>query len=197
MIDHPTLTADGGRRVDALTQTTDIMPTLLDLHGEVAGPHVLGQSLLQLLDGRAEKVRDLALYGIFGGAINATDGQHSYFRYPADMEGAPLFEYTLMPAHNRSLFTVEELAPATLHRGFDFTCGAPVLRLPARADAKRSPRQGGFADARTVLYDLATDPRQLSPQNNPDVEAAICDAIRAEMARHEAPAELYDRFDLT
>ena len=150
----------------------------------------------QLLDGRADKVRDIALYGIFGGAINATDGRYSYFRYPADMEGTALFEYTLMPAHNRSLFTIEELAPATLHRGFDFTRGAPVLRLPARADAKRSPRQGGFADAHTVLYDLHADPRQMSPCENPDVEAAICEAIRAEMALHEAPTELYDRFDL-
>ena len=113
------------------------------------------------------------------------------------MEGSPLFEYTLMPAHNRSLFTIEELAPATLHRGFDFTRGAPVLRLPARPDAKRSPRQGGFADARTVLYDLSEDPRQLSPCDAPDIEARICDAIRVEMAAHDAPAELYDRFDLT
>ena len=71
------------------------------------------------------------------------------------------------------------------------------LRLPARADAKRSPRQGGFADAHTVLYDLHADPRQLSPCENPEAEAAICEAIRAEMALHEAPAELYDRFDLS
>ena len=195
MIHHPRLTRPG-QRIGALTQTIDLMPTLLDLHGEAPGPHVRGKSLLPLLDGRAEKVRDIALYGIFGGAINATDGRHTYFRYPADMEGTPLFEYTLMPAHNRSLFTIDELAPATLHRGFDFTRGAPVLRMPARADAKRSPRQGGFADARTVLYDLARDPGQLSPLDAPDLEAAVCDAIRSEMAAHEAPAELYDRFDL-
>ena len=75
------------------------------------------------------------------------------------MDGAPLFEYR-HAAHNRSLFT--EAMLATLHRGFGFTRGAPVLRMPARPDAKRSSRQGGFADASTVLYDLAADPRQLS-----------------------------------
>jgi len=196
MIHHPQLTRPG-QRIGALTQTIDLMPTLLEMHGEAPGPHVRGRSLLPLLDGRAETVRDIALYGIFGGAINATDGRHTYFRYPADMEGAPLFEYTLMPTHNRSLFTTEELAPATLHRGFDFTSGAPVLRMPARADAKRSPRQGGFADARTVLYDLVHDPQQRSPCDAPGIEAALCAAIRAEMAAHEAPAELYERFDLT
>ena len=187
----------GGQRVSALTQTIDLMPTLLDLHGETAGPHVRGRSLLPLLDGRETKIRDIALYGIFGGAINATDGQHSYFRYPETMESHDLFEYTLMPAHNRSLFTTQELAPATLHRGFDFTCGAPVLRLPARADAKRSPRQGGFADTATVLYDLAADPGQTSPFRDAGLEAELCGLIRGEMAAHEAPAELYTRFDLT
>jgi arylsulfatase A-like enzyme len=190
--DHP-----GGRRISALTQTIDIMPTLLALHGETPGPHVRGRSLLPLLDGRETKIRDVALYGIFGGAINATDGRHCYFRYPESMESHDLFEYTLMPAHNRSLFTTRELAPATLHRGFDFTCGAPVLRLPARADAKRSPRQGGFAETATVLYDLATDPQQTSPFRDTGLEAEMCELIRAEMASHEAPPELYTRFDLT
>lgn len=195
MIHHPDL--PGGRRIDALTQTIDLMPTLLDLHGQTPGPYVRGRSLLPLLDGREHKIRDVALYGIFGGAINATDGQHTYFRYPETMESHDLFEYTLMPAHNRSLFTTEELAPATLHRGFDFTSGAPVLRLPARPDAKRSPRQGGFADTQTVMHHLASDPGQTAPFRDAGLEARMCELIRAEMAAHEAPAELYTRFDLT
>ncbi len=187
----------GGHRVPALTQTIDLMPTILDLHGEAPGPHVQGRSLLPLCDGSAESVRDIALYGIFGGAINATDGRYTYFRYPEAMESRELFEYTLMPAHNRSLFTIEELAPATLHHGFDFTCGAPVLRLPARADAKRSPRQGGFAEATTALYDLEGDPDQHKPLADAAVEDRLCSLMKAEMAAHDAPAELFTRFDLT
>ena len=102
-----------------------------------------------------------------------------------------------MPMHNRSLFTIEELEPATLDRSFDFTRGAPVLKLPARADAKRSPRQGGFADTTTVLYDLRADPQQLNPLDLPEIEADFCTRIVAEMTAHEAPAELFDRFDLS
>jgi hypothetical protein len=102
-----------------------------------------------------------------------------------------------MPAHNRSLFTTRELTPATLHRGFDFTCGAPVLRLPARADARRSPRQDGFAGMATVLYDLAADPGQTSPFRVTGLEVEMRELIRVEMASHEAPPELYTRFDLT
>ena len=197
IIYHPGMNAGGGMRISALTQTIDIMPTLLELHGEMPCQHVCGRSLLPLIRGEVEGVRDIALYGIFGGAINATDGKYSYFRYPADMEASPLYEYTLMPMHNRSLFTIEELEPATLDRSFDFTRGAPVLKLPARADAKRSPRQGGFADTTTVLYDLRADPQQLNPLDLPEIEADFCTRIVAEMTAHEAPAELFDRFDLS
>jgi len=197
MIYHPQINADGGMHIPALSQTIDIMPTLLELHGQTPGQHVCGRSLLPLMRGEVDSVRDIALYGIFGGAINATNGKYSYFRYPPDMEASPLFEYTLMPMHNRSLFTIEELEPATLERSFGFTRGAPVMRLPARADAKRSPRQGGFADTQTVLYDLQSDPHQLTPLDLPEIEADFCNRIVAEMTAHEAPAELFDRFDLS
>ena len=93
---------------------------------------------MPLLFGAQTTGREIALYGIFGGALNATDGRYSYFRYPEDMEATELFEYTLMPMHNRSLFEIRELAQAELYRGFSFTRGAPVLQIPALKDAKRS-----------------------------------------------------------
>ncbi len=193
---HPDLADKAGTHNTALTQATDVMPTLLDMFGLAPGPDVTGKSLMPLASGAADKVRDIALYGIFAGAINATDGRYTYFRYPADMETHDLFEYTLMPMHNRTLFEPREMENAALHRGFDFSKGAPLLKIPALPDAKRSPRQGGFADPRTVLYDLATDPGQTTPVDLPDVEVKICAAIKDDMARHDAPSELYERFDL-
>ena len=185
----------GGTRVAALTQTMDLMPTLLDLHGVAPGPWVRGASVLPLLDG-APAIRDFALYGIFGGAINATDGRYTYFRYPEQMESTGLNEYTLMPMHNRSLFEIRELEQATLCPGFDFTRGAPVLQIPALPDAKRSPRQGGFQDAETVLYDIDSDPGQRMPLDAPDVVARIEAGIIRHMQAHDAPAEMFRRFGL-
>lgn len=193
---HPAHVERAGERVTALTQTTDLMPTLLELFGQATDRDVLGRSLLPLVSGVADPIRDVALYGIFGGAINATDGRYTFFRYPADMEANELFEYTLMPMHNRSLFEIRELRDAVLHRGFDFTKGAPLLKVPALPDAKRSPRQGGFADARTVLYDLERDPHQLHPIDDEAVERRMCQLIVAEMKAHDAPPELFDRFGL-
>jgi len=97
---------------------------------------------------------------------------------------------------NRSLFEPKELEAAQLHQGFAFTKGVPLLKIPALPDAKRSPRQGGFADTKTVLFDLAKDPHQLNPIQAPEIEQEICAAIIREMLAHDAPEELYQRFDL-
>ena len=98
--------------------------------------------------------------------------------------------------HNCSLFAPPELQGASLHQGFDFTKGAPLLKIPALTDAKRSPRQGGFADTHTVLFDLVKDPQQFAPIQKPEIEDQFCLDIVEEMKRHDAPTELYDRFDL-
>lgn len=186
----------GRARSNALSQNIDVMATLLDLYGIDRPDTVRGRSLIPALTNGGG--RDIALFGVFGGAINATDGTHSYFRYPADMETLPLFEYTLMPQHATSAFTCEELRDAELHPSFGFTRGAPVLRVPATPDAKRPPLQGGgFDEAETVLYNLTDDPGQTHPVHDAKTETALLDAMAAEMAAHEAPEELYARFGLT
>ncbi len=185
----------GPVRSDALSQNIDVMATLLDLHGIDRPDTVLGRSLVPALQGGPG--REIALYGIFGGAINATDGRYTYFRYPEAMEEAPLYEYTLMPQHSTVSFSCAELRAATLHPGFDFTQGVPVLKIPATATAKRPPTQGGgFADATTVLYDLASDPGQETPIDDPTTETRLATAIAHEMQRCDAPDELFRRFDL-
>ena len=182
-------------RSDALSQNIDIAATLLDLHGLPRPPAMVGRSLVPCATD-ASSGRAVALYGIFGGAINATDGRHTYFRYPPEMETAPLFEYTLMPQHSTRPFAAAELARAELHPGFDFT-GVPVLKVPALPHAKRPPMQGGgFADTDTVLYDLSTDPGQTTAVRDSDTEARLTGAIVTEMRRHDAPPELYARFGL-
>ena len=98
--------------------------------------------------------------------------------------------------HNRSLFEVRELTAAELYRGFSFTKGAPVLQIPALKDAKRSPRQGSFAQPKTCLYDLQADPAQSHPFRDHKIEANLMESMRTEMTLHEAPEELYLRFDL-
>lgn len=197
LIHDPVMPDSWGLRIGALTQTTDLAPTFLDIFGISKDNHICGSSFMPLIRGEIASIRELAIYGVFGAAVNATDGRHTYFLYPDEMEETPLFEYTLMPMHSTSLFAMRELEDAELVRGFDFTKGAPVLKVPALSDANRPPMQGGgFADVRTRLYDLSTDPKQEKPFRDNKIEAGMNASIVKELMRHEAPAEIYDRFGL-
>ena len=113
MIYHPDFAAQGGEIRGALTQTMDIMPTLLDLFGAPVPDTVEGKSLLSLL-GRDRDHHEGVLYGVFGGAVNITDGRYTYFLYPPDMIAQEIFEYTLMPTHQRSFFEPDLLRQAQL-----------------------------------------------------------------------------------
>ena len=63
-IRHPEGLA-AGERIPALVQPPDVMPTLLDLFGVEIPPTVQGCSLLPLLRGQVDKVRDYAVSGRF------------------------------------------------------------------------------------------------------------------------------------
>ena len=200
LIHHPSMKSRSGQRRQALTQTIDVMPTLLDLFGLPLPASIEGQSLLPLLEGD-RKVRDAALYGMFGAGTNVTDGRYTYFRYPADMSTQDLYEYTLMPMHQKSLFPLEELSRAELVRGFGFSRGVPLLKVPARRNLKGQPvghlgQGGGYEDTTTVLYDLHADPEQQTPLQDPAVEQRLLGEIDSLMRRNEAPAEAFTRLGL-
>ncbi|MBL8798407.1 MAG: sulfatase-like hydrolase/transferase [Planctomycetia bacterium] len=55
---------EAGRRVGALTQPVDLLPTLLDLFGVPAPAGLHGYSLLPLVAGGVDKVRDYACTGL-------------------------------------------------------------------------------------------------------------------------------------
>src|SRR5690606_39061049 len=138
MVHHPDFAGQAGTRRAALTQTMDIMPTLLDCHEVHAPATVRGHSLLPVLE-RDVSPREAAVFGMFGAGTNITDGRYTYFRYPEDMTRQMLYEYTLMPMHLKSMFHVDELRAAQLVEPFDFTQGVPLLKVPARRNAKGQP----------------------------------------------------------
>jgi hypothetical protein len=164
---HPGIPAAGTRR-RALTQTMDLMPTILDIFGTDIPPEVRGHSLLPVLRDDTD-VREAALFGQFGGAVNVTDGRFAYLRYPeGEAADTQLHHYTLMPLHMRTFFEPKEMAGAELVGPFGFTKGMPVLKLPLVPDAAANMiHRYPLLDARTVLYDLERDPQQKAPSMRP------------------------------
>lgn len=89
---------------EALTQTIDIAPTVLEYFGIERPADMQGHPIRQRLVDDTP-VREAALYGVMGGQVNVTDGRYVYMRAHASPDNTPLFEYTLMPTHMRTLFS--------------------------------------------------------------------------------------------
>jgi len=200
IVHHPDCAAQAGERRQALTQTIDIMPTLLALHGVAAPPTCNGRSLLPLLkqDGPG---REAALYGMFGAGTNITDGRYTYFLYPEDMTRQQLYEYTLMPMHLKTMFHVDDLRGAELAPPFAFTQGVPVLKVPARRNDRGQPtghqgQGGGYEDTTTVLYDLDSDYTQQHPFRDAAIERRLQELMIKIMRDNDAPPEAYQRLGL-
>jgi arylsulfatase A-like enzyme len=195
-VHHPDYSAQAGTRRRALTQTIDLMPTILEMFGAPIPPEVRGRSLLPVLE-RDRPVREAAVYGQFGGATNVTDGRYTYFRYPEGTQ-PEMYHYTLMPTHMRTFFEAVELQGARLAPPFDWTKGEPVLQVPVVEHAAANMvRRYPLLDARTVLYDVQADPAQQDAVADKAQEARLLELMRAAMREHDAPLEAYVRLGLS
>ncbi|EAW1056005.1 sulfatase [Salmonella enterica] len=178
-----------GVRRQALAQTVDIPATLME-YFEIPRPATMtGQPLRSAIE-RDEPVRDYALFGYFGGHINITDSEYVYMRCPREQHKANLYEYTLMPTRIDSPFKIDELKDIRIHPGFDFTQGAQVMQIPATFGYLNPWR---FGDK---LFDLKNDPEQCHPLNDEALSHRYASAMIPLMQQHDAPPELYTRFEL-
>ena len=197
-VHHPGFASQAGTRRQSLTQTIDLMPTLLQFNGMEVPPDVTGVSLLPLLDGDTP-VRSAAIYGVFGSAVNVTDGRYTLFLYPPEMHSPNLYQYTLMLTHIRGFFSVQELGDAQLAPATPFSKGAPVLRIPATPKSALYNLHGPGAqhDTHTVMYDLQSDPKQEQPIADGPVRERLVAEMKRLMALNGAPPEYYQRLGLT
>jgi arylsulfatase A-like enzyme len=177
-----------GERRQSLVQMIDFPATLLQFFGLPLPPDMQGRPLEGTV-ARDEPVREAALFGVHGGHVNVTDGRYVYMRAPANPENKPLYEYTLMPTHIRSRFSVDELRTAELAEPFAFTKGVRPLKIEARPWIKAHP----FG---TLLFDLEADPRQEHPLQDPQVEARMIRLLIGLMVDNDAPAEQFERLGL-
>ena len=178
-----------GTRNDALTQTHDVPPTLLEYFGVQRPPDMQGIPLAQtLITGKSP--REAALFGVFGGHVNCSDGRHVYMRAPVRPENDPLYHYTLMPTHMRGFFSRQEMEQATLARPFSFSKNMPLLRIPGRAMMADSHRDGH------LLYDLVSDPEQRKPLHDERLEKRMRGHLIRLMHENDAPPEQFERLGL-
>ncbi|RRJ62497.1 sulfatase [Paenibacillus oralis] len=172
-------------RTDALVQTIDLAPTLLDFFDVKIPEKMQGQPLGPVIGAGAE-IREAALFGIHGGHVNVTDGRYFYMRAPIHPDNAPLYEYTLMPAHMHKLFGVEELQTMELAEPLPFTKGCKVLQI--EASTVFNPFLYGH-----MLFDLEKDPSQQTNLQDDALEVQLSNLMIRLMKESDAPAEQFAR----
>lgn len=173
---------------NSLAQTIDIPATLLDFFNIEKPDSMHGKSISPSLITH-ENVREHALFGYFGSHVNITDGEYVYMRTPRQKQNV-LNEYTIMPMHIDSLFSVNTLSKASLSDGFSFSLGAKLLKIPTSINYTNAYRFGN------KLYDLANDPSQLSPIDDTQLELKYSFVIKQIMDEEEAPEEVYPYYGL-
>ncbi len=83
MIRHPE-GYGAGESIGSMVQTCDIMPTILD-YMNVEGPSVMdGESLIPLIKGEKDKIRDYAYIGKFGQSWSIRTPEYSFHRWMKD-----------------------------------------------------------------------------------------------------------------
>ena len=196
MIWHPQWADQAGARTAALTQTPDLMPTILDFYDIPIPREVTAHSLAPFLKG-GQTDRESAILGMFAGPICVTDGRYTYYLYPSDRSGTPPPVYTVMPSHMESLYSVDELKSAEIAEPFDFTKGARVMKI--RMD--RHVGESGLASVAlwkdgSCLFDLETDPGQHSPIEDDETIDRLRSTIVDHLVQHNAPEEIYAHYGL-
>ncbi|MCP4644483.1 MAG: sulfatase [bacterium] len=180
--------AKAGERRQALVQTIDLAPTLLDFFGVTPPPDMQGVPLAATIADDTP-VREGALFGMHGAHVNVTDGRYVYMRGP-DLEGnQPLYNYTTMATHMRGLFRQDELTNMEIAEPFSFTKGCQMMKCPAQ------PWQNAHRFG-TMLFDLETDPKQEQPLDDPAVEQRMVGLLDRLMRESDAPPEQWERLGL-
>ncbi len=183
-----------GARVSALTQSTDLMPTILDWFDAPMPPHLHGTSLRPALEANTA-IHDALIYGYFGMATNVTDGRYTYFRNPLAPD-TTVYAYTAMPTQFHGFIPREQLAQAELGRFLGHTYNIPVFKIPQPGKAPLGYEEAGTYRPRHDLHDLAIDPGQERPRADPTIEARMCALLREQLARVDAPREQWARLGL-
>lgn len=185
----PRYPACAGARRQSLVQTIDLSAGLLEFFDVELPPDMQGRPISRVV-AEDEPIRDSALFGLFGGQVNITDGRFVYMRGPAAPDNQPLNRHTVMPMHMANLYPPEELRNAELGPAFPFTKGVRPLRIPA----SENPKENGWG---TLLFDVETDPEQREPLSDPDIEARMEAMLSRALADSDAPAEQWQRLGLS
>jgi arylsulfatase A-like enzyme len=185
---------------EALTTSVDLFATLTDLFGvgDAVRQRTHGHSLLPLLAGATDSVRDWLLTGVWGREVHLIDGKHKYACAPA-AANAPLDMYSnrwsTMPTH---LLTREQELPFPDQRArLDRMPGSGIPVIHQQWDASDPlPFWAGRRFSGNHLYDLEEDPAEMNNLVGQPLETEYRERLRSALKSIEAPQGQFERLGL-
>ncbi len=186
------------RPIDALTTSVDLFATIAEVFGVEVRQRTHGRSLVPLIEGRADRVRDWALMGVWGREVHVTDGRWKYARAPA-AKNAPLSmwsnRWSTMPTHllsrGQELPLPDGRAVLARMPGSD----VPVIRqLWDESDALPFWAWAKFTGHH--LFDTANDPSENENRAGGPDEDRMVDLLNHALNEIEAPDEQFKRLGL-
>jgi arylsulfatase A-like enzyme len=182
--------------VEALTTSVDLHATLCDLFGVVPDHTTHGASLVPILAGEADSVREYLLAGVWGREVHLIDKRFKYARAP-EGPNAPLSvwsnRWSTMPAGPQHLRMPRPDSRAWLDRMPGST--VPVIRQPFQAgDMLPYWAYGKFSG--NHVYDLWNDPAEDENRSGERVERELADKLRQALQRIQAPGDQFARLGL-
>ncbi len=183
------------RRRSLVQPSIDLAPTLLRFFGIEPTERMTGRDLAATVASDTP-VRETGIFGIHGGHVNITDGDFVYMRgIPDDAPNAPLYEYTLMPANMRRAFGVDRFQEPFEVTTLPFSQGCHVMKIDGIHDMPGGEKLVKRV-FKTQLYNLVDDPQQLTPIEDPAIEAKFIAALDEQMKAADAPAEQWQRLGM-
>ncbi len=189
----------GHRKVTALTTNVDIHATLCDVFDVECAHRTHGVSLLPLLDGTADAVRDWALAGVYGRWVHVFDGRHKYARAPISAANRPLSlwsnRWSTMPIH---VLPHLRLPRPDSRAVLDFMPGStiPVIRQPFEPGDPVPYWCAGQPAAEHHCYDVVNDPGEVNNRLGGAQERDMVELLRVALGEVEAPQEQFERLGI-
>jgi arylsulfatase A-like enzyme len=181
------------RAVDALTTNVDLHATLADAFGVQPAHRTHGRSLVPVIEGATDSVRDHLLLGMWGRHVQVVERDRHYARAPA-ADNFPLAMWsnrwsTMPTGAEMRLPRPDRRAELTYMPGSD----VPVIRQPFAPGDLLPFWAYGVKAGDHLLHDLDGDPWQTENRAGTAAEADAIDRLRAALDEVEAPAEQYER----
>lgn len=177
-----------GERIPALTSAVDINATILDAFGFDLEQNNHSRSMIPLLKDAGTAHRDWVLYGWWGSSINVADGTYTYM-HPTQPD-IPVECYSTSQMSPWGWFTPRSKITDADSGAFLPYTDALVWRY---TDQPEIPHE------EPLLFDTVADPRQDDNliDQQPAERERMYELLRSALHELEAPANLYDRFELT